>query len=256
MRSAAIDFAPVTATSSCRWVGFSRLRRGARRVPAQLRRTRRDRRRRRCVLARREGRRSVGRPPHTRGRRALEPRHDRRRHVHNQGPLSDDTGGVQRARLARLRRTGRALLARVRAERQSRDHCAPAPRPRGGAGPARREADAREVARPRLHGAPARASEAGVAAGYPPRLSHDDARSVHAGADPARRPGTPHARALFPRRNRRPVEAGVLHWTSAGDSRRTPRKGQAALPVAWPPGAALHAPRGNHEDDPSGLTAS
>ena len=56
------------------------------------------------------------------------------------GLVGDDAGGGERARLARLRRAGRALLARVRAERQGRDHGAPAPRPRGGAGPARRGA--------------------------------------------------------------------------------------------------------------------
>ena len=117
------------------------LRGGARRVRAQLRRTRRDRRRRRRVLARREGRRSVGRPPHARRRRAVERGHDGRRHVHHQGPRGDDAGGGERARLARLRRAGRALLARVRAERQGGDHRAPAPRARGGARPARRDAD-------------------------------------------------------------------------------------------------------------------
>ncbi len=51
--------------------------------------------------------------------------------------------------LARLRRAGRALLARVRAERQSRGHRAPAPRARGRPGPARRAADDRQDARSR-----------------------------------------------------------------------------------------------------------
>ena len=59
------------------------------------------------------------------GRRAVERGHDGRRHVHHQGPRGDDAGGGERARLARLRRAGRALLARVRAERQgARSPCA------------------------------------------------------------------------------------------------------------------------------------
>ena len=241
---------------SRRWTGRPRLRRGARRVRAQLCRTRRDRRRCRGVLARRKGRRSVGWPPHARGRRTLERRHDGRRHVQHQRPRGDDAGGGEGARLARLRRPGRRLLARVRAEWQGRSHRAPAPRPRGGARPARREADDREAARHGLHGALARAPEAGVAAWNAPRLSHDDARAVHAGADPSRRPGAPHARSLLPGRNRRTAGSGLLYRAATGDSRRAHRKGEATLPVAWAPGPALHATRCDPEDDLSRLRAS
>ena len=167
--------------------GRAGLRGSARRVRAQLRRTRRDRRRRRRLLARREGRRPVGRPPHARRatRRGTRTRWSSCMSTH-QGPRGDDAGGGERARLARLRRAGRALLARVRPERQGRDHRAPAPRPRGRARLARREAARREAARPRLRRARARAAEAGVAAGDAPRLPRDDDRPVHAGADPPR----------------------------------------------------------------------
>ena len=201
--------------SPCLRVRRSGLRRGARRVRAQLRRARRDRRRRRGVLARREGRRPVGWPPHARGRRAVERRHDGRRHVQHQGPRGDDARAGERARLARLRRAGRALLARVRAERQGRRHRAPAPRPRGGAGLARRGAADRADARPRCRRAPARAAEAGVAARHAPRLPHDDDRAVHAGAHPPRRPGAPHARALLPRGDRGAARPRLLHRSAA-----------------------------------------
>ena len=119
------------------------------------------------------------------------------REFHHQGTRGDDPGGGQRARMARLRRARRAVLARVRAERQERGHRAPAPRPSGRARPARRGTDDREAARPRLRRAPARAAEAGVAARDAPRLSRDDARDVHAGADPSRRSGAQDARPLL-----------------------------------------------------------
>ena len=52
------------------------------------------------------------------GRRTVERGHDGRRHVHHQGPGGDDARGGELAWLARLRRAGRRLLARVRTERQ------------------------------------------------------------------------------------------------------------------------------------------
>ena len=215
--------------SPCLRVRRSRLRRGTRRVRAQLRRARRDRRCRRGVLARREGRRPVGWPSHARGRRAVERRHADRLHVQHQGPGCDDACAGELAWLARLRRTGRALLARVRAERQGRRDRAPAARPRGGAGLARRGAADRADARPRCRRTCARAAETSLAARHAPRLPHDVARAVHAGADPPRRPRAPHARALLPRGNRGAARPRVLHRSAARDPRRAPGHGQDAL---------------------------
>ena len=75
----------------------------------------------------------------------------------------------------------------------------------------------------------ARAPEAGLAARHAPRLSHDVARAVHAGADPPRRPRAPHARALLPRGDRGAARHRVLHRSAACDPRRAPGHGQDAL---------------------------
>ena len=93
------------------------LRRGAGRAGAQLRRARRDWRRRRCVLARREGRRPLGWPAHARGRRAVGRGHDGRRHVGPEGPLGDAAGARERAQppaqwLPRTRRRATCVPSR------------------------------------------------------------------------------------------------------------------------------------------------
>ena len=62
----------------------------------------------------------------------------------------------------------------------------------------RRAAAPRGPARPRLRLRCARAAEAGVGAGDAARLPRDDDRALHAGADPPRRPGAPHARPVLP----------------------------------------------------------
>ena len=163
------------------------------------------------------------------GRRALERRHADRLHVQHQGPGCDDARAGERAWLARLRRTGRALLARVRTERQGRGDRAPAAWPRGGAGLARRGAADRADARPRCRRTCARAAETSLAARHAPRLPHDVARAVHAGADPPRRPRASHARALLPRGDRGAARPRVLHRSAACDPRRAPGHGQDAL---------------------------
>ena len=60
----------------------------------------------------------------------------------------------------------------------------------------------RPAPRPRRRRAPARAAEAGVAARDAARLSRDDDRALHAGADPPRGSGPSHARAVLPGRDR------------------------------------------------------
>ncbi len=84
----------------------------------------------------------------------------------------------------------------------------------------------------------ARAPETGVAARHAPRLPHDDARAVHAGADSPRRPRAPHARALLPRGDRGAARPRVLHRSAACDPRRAPGHGQDALHRACAPGVA------------------
>ena len=87
----------------------------ARRVRGELPQPRRGRRRLRRLPARREGRRPVGRRPRRRDRRAVGGGHDGPRLLGDQGHGRDDAGPRPLARLARLRRAGRHLLARVRA---------------------------------------------------------------------------------------------------------------------------------------------
>ena len=73
---------------------------------------------------------------------------------------------------------------------------------------------------------------------------------------PPRRPGAPHARALLPRGDRRAAGPGVLYRAAAGDIPTSASRGSRRSSVARPPGAALHAARGDHEDDHSGLPAA
>ena len=204
----------------------------ARRVRAQLRRARRDRRGRRCVLARREGGRSVGRPPRPEG----------------DAPWNEDTMVV-------VKSTTKGLAAMTLAVANARgwlDYDAPVARywpefAQNGKGAITvrqllgheaglvlldeklqveelRDLDyvARVLAR----------QKPGVAAGHATRLPHDDARAVHAGADPARRPGAPHARPVLPRGDRGAARARVLHRAAAGDPRRAARTGQDVSRVA------------------------
>ena len=187
--------------------GRSGLRRGARRVRAQLRRTRRDRRRRRCVLARREGGRPVGRPPHAQRRRAVE--RDTMVVVHS------TTKGLAAMTLAVANARGwldyDAPVARYWPEFAQNGKGAITVRQLLGheAGLVLLDEkltieelrDLDGVARA------ARATEAGVAAGDATRLSRDDDRALHAGADSPRRPRASHARAVLPRGDRRAAAA-------------------------------------------------
>ena len=84
-----------------------------------------------------------------RPRGAVEGGHDGRRQFDDQGPGGDDDCRRELARLDRLRRADRRVLARVRPERQGSDNRAPAPQPRSGAGLDRRAAAFRGLARPR-----------------------------------------------------------------------------------------------------------
>ena len=241
--------------AASRRLGRSGLRGSACRVRPQLRRARRDRRCRRCVLAWREGGRPVGWPPHAHRRRTVERGHDGRRQFDDQGPGGDDGCRRELARLDRLRRTGRRVLARVRPERQRRDHRAPAPQPRSGVGLDRRAAARRGPARPRPRLSRARAAEAGVGTGNATRLPRDDDRALHAGADSPRRPGAPHARPVLPRGDREPSADRVLHRTPAGDSRRAARAAAALLSRARHPSAAL-GPQGVRDADPVAVVAA
>ncbi len=107
-----------------------------------------------------------------------------------------------------------------------------------------------EPLRPRGHARPrpglsrARASEAGLGAGNAARLPRDDDRALHAGADPPRRPRTPHARPVLRRGDREAAGDRVLHRTAAGDSRRAARAAEALHSRCAPSERCLRSPRG------------
>ena len=91
----------------------------------------------------------------------------------------------------------------------------------------------------------ARAAEAGVGTGNATRLPRDDDRALHAGADPPRRPGAPHARPVLRRGDREAAADRVLHRAPAGDSRRAARAAEdSSLPCARSE-RCLRSPRGS-----------
>ncbi len=188
-------------------------------------------------------------------RRTVERGHDGRRQFDDQGPGGDDGCRRELARLDRLRRASRRVLAGVRAERQGRDHGAPAPQSRSGAGLDRRAVALRGPARPRPRVRPARAAEAGLGAGNATRLPRDDDRALHAGADPPRRSGAPHARPVLRRGDREAAADRVLHRAAAGDSRRAARAAEALHSDARHPSAAL-GPQGVCDADPVAVVAA
>ena len=160
-------------------------------------------------------------------RRAVERGHDGRRQFDDEGSGGDDGCRRELARLDRLRRAGRRVLARVRPERQGCDHRAPAAQSRSGVGLDRRGAAGRGLEGPRQRVSATRATEASVGAGNATRLPRDDDRALHAGVDPPRRSGAPHARPVLPRGDRGTSADRVLHRTPSGDSRRAARGAEA-----------------------------
>ena len=87
-----------------------------------------------------------------------------RRPLGHEGPGRHDPGHRPLPRLARLRRAGRHVLARVRAAGQGEDHRPPAARPPGGAVRLRRTRRSQRGRRPRSPRGRAGPSEAGVGA--------------------------------------------------------------------------------------------
>ena len=102
----------------------------------------------------------------------------------------------------------------------------------------------------------ARAAEAGMGAGNATRLPRDDDRALHAGADPPRRPGAPHARPLLPRGDRDAARDRVLHRPAAGDSRRAARAAEAVLTRARASAALPTVPTGYVIADPVAVVAA
>src|SRR5262249_47522660 len=115
------------------WRGPSRLGTGPRRVPRELRLAWRGRRRLRRLPARQEGRRPVGRLARSEDQVPVGAGHDGPGVSEAQGRLVDGAGAGPLARAVQLRRKGREVLARVRAERKRAGPRAPAPPASSGA---------------------------------------------------------------------------------------------------------------------------
>ena len=126
-------------------------------------------------------------------------------------------------RLARLRRAGRHVLARVRAAGQGEDHRPPAPRPSGGSVRLRRARRSQRRRRSRSPGGGAGPSEAGVGARDASGLSRPHARVLRRRADAPRRSAASQPRTVLSGRDRDTARRGRLHPSARGDPELSPR---------------------------------
>ena len=198
----------------------------------------------RRLQGRRARRGPVGRDPGRRDGCSLGRGHDGPRLLGHEGHGRDDPRAGALARVARLRRAGGGLLARVRAGRQGADHRPPAPRAPGRPVRLRREGGPRRDRGPgpprRDHGPPA----PGVGGRRTTGLPRDQPGLLRGRDHPAGRPPPPDARQGLRRGRRDSPRRGVLHPPPGVDPGLAPRAPRPAERRPGDPGpAAADAPR-------------